>query len=194
MYEERKIVPGDFYRHFKNKLYQIKEIAYDSETNEKMVVYQALYGEFATYVRPYDSFISEVDHNKYTDVKQKYRFERVELQQQDNTLEQEDKILHTEVSLQNDAVSYNDKEEAAQIPDSLEGVPDPRLIMFLDADSLQEKLNVLTLLRDKLDDRLINDMAVSFDIEVPEGPIDKRYESLRSCIMAHAKYECSRLR
>jgi len=63
------------YRHFKGKLYLVEDIIYHSETEEKMVAYRALYGDGRLWCRPYDAFLSEVDHQKYPDVKQKYRFE-----------------------------------------------------------------------------------------------------------------------
>jgi len=79
---ERQIEIGKTYKHFKNKLYKVIDIVYDSESNndaeyKKVVIYQALYGDNLKWARPYDMFNSLVDKEKYPDVEQEYRFEEV---------------------------------------------------------------------------------------------------------------------
>ncbi len=73
----REVLVGRNYHHFKDKDYQVLHLAINSETEEIMVVYQALYGDCKIYVRPYDMFNSLVDIEKYPSVKQKYRFELI---------------------------------------------------------------------------------------------------------------------
>ena len=73
----RKVKIKGYYKHFKGKIYMVEDIAKDCETLEDIVVYRALYDNKQLWVRKYSDFISEVDHSKYPDVKQKYRFEEL---------------------------------------------------------------------------------------------------------------------
>ncbi len=63
------------YRYFKGDYYIVEDIATHSETKEKYIVYRGLYGNQELYIRPYDMFLSEVDHENYPNEKQKYRFQ-----------------------------------------------------------------------------------------------------------------------
>ena len=76
----RDIKLNAIYRHFKGDKYLVIDLVTHSETNEKCVLYRKLYGDMSLWVRPVSMFLSEVDHEKYPNVKQKYRMEEVNVE------------------------------------------------------------------------------------------------------------------
>lgn len=72
---------GEVYRHFKGYHYKIIAVGHHSETKERMVVYYDISSQNSSFddpcIRPLEMFMSEVDHGKYPNATQKYRFEKV---------------------------------------------------------------------------------------------------------------------
>lgn len=195
---ERIPKSGEFYRHFKNKLYQILTVAEHSETGEKLVIYQALYGEFKTYARPLSMFMSEVDHQKYPEVTQKYRFERVEFavekacESVKQPVSMANKVEQPKVMADEAKLSEDMTVETASHPVSDDATE--KMMAFFDAEDFEERYNILVSMRDSITDMQINNLAVSLDVVIPEGDIEDRYEQLKMCLRTRQKYESSRLR
>ena len=210
--------PHEIYKHFKGNLYQIVTIAQHSETGEQLVIYQAMYGDFKIYARPLAMFTSEVDKVKYPEVQQRFRFE---LQGADadrqtresaavsgaqTTTAQDAAIWTAQAATVQDAATV--AAQAAAKPASVETHPeaahievaeeepalDPLVLEFLDADSYEQKLNILAGLHHRITDEMITTMAIACDIEVNDGETEERYEELKNCLLTMEKFECNRLR
>lgn len=182
--------PHEIYKHFKGNLYQIVAVAEHSETGERLVVYQALYGDFRTYARPLEMFTSRVDREKYPDAAQEFRFElqgagrdrqRRETAEAPTTEEPTTEASTTEAP-------------TADAPTTEEPALDPMVLEFLDSDSYEERLNILAGLHHRITDDMITTMAIASNVEVDEGSTEERYESLKHCLLTLEKYECNRLR
>lgn len=189
---------GELYRHFKDKLYQIIAVAEHSETREQLVIYQALYGDYKVYARPLGMFMSEVDHVKYPAVTQKYRFERVRRETPEASCPKNVPQAKTTPSGQPMYESVPQETSgqpmAESVPQETADGVNPKLLAFFDADTLEEKYNILISMRDEVDNHLINSMAVAIDVVIPEGEVDLRYEQLKNCIRTKQRYETQRLR
>lgn len=191
-------VPQQIYRHFKGNLYQIISLAEHTESNEQLVIYQALYGDFKVYARPLSMFMEKVDRIKYPDAAQEYRFEPVVMKEKPNDSVIEVLPKEREISEKTEALEKSDMPEEAEISEQEEEAEvlniDPLVLEFLDARSYEERLNILAALHHRITDDMINTMAIAVDIEIKEGDIEDRYAELRRCLLLYDKFECSRLR
>lgn len=202
--------PFEQYMHFKGKKYQIIAVARHSENDEKYVVYQQLYAPFEVYVRPLDMFMSKVDTQKYPNVEQTYRFEKIDnadnikiedtcvgdnkdQQEAVNTETKSEEKAGLENTFENNDSTLKTQESEGDI-DEIPGI-DPDVMEFLDAKSYDQKLLILSGLHRKITDDMINIMAVSLDTEVKESDdIEKRYSELKNSLIMMERFECNRLR
>ena len=176
---ERTVHPGEFYRHFKNRLYQIVAVAEHSETGEAMVVYQALYGDYRTYVRPYDMFISEVDHDKYPDEKQKYRFERVELRPETGG-----KDDHGEAA----------EKIGAVVTYSVKRAPSPAFLRFLEVESYELRMECLKKLEQSATQTELDSIYLVLDMKPESGTVKEQADAIGRFLTMQNRFDGNRLR
>ena len=196
---------GEIYRHFKGNLYQFVAIATHSETREKMVVYQAMYGDFGTYVRPYDMFISEVDYEKYPEVTAQYRFTLVNpatlragaAKPQTQAAPQPTPQPVRAAAPQPTPVATPVAQAApTQEPTTPENSVYNHMIAFLDTDDFDKKYEILSDMdtMGELSNHVIDNLAAALDVVIPDGTLDSRIDQLRTCVRTRARYESLRLR
>ena len=193
-------LPGEKYLHFKNKLYQVIAVAKHSETMEPYVVYQALYGDYGIYVRPYDMFASEVDHEKYPQVKQVYRFTQVhpeEMEEESDKVEVPDLTLELDESMEPEQSAVEEEpkkmseDQPVQEKQDVSGGINPILLEFLDADTLEEKMHIMTFYRNQMDEALLNSIAISLDLVVDKKGLQETYDEIMNCLSMMKHFECT---
>lgn len=193
--------PGDIYQHFKGNKYQVTAIAVDAETQEKCVVYQALYGEFITYVRKYAEFVSEVDKNKYPQVGYRYRFSSLEelafLKEPESmaACEPQDKaeenIDETEKAETVTTTGYDMRE--LKSPED-EGEVNPDLLAFLEAETTREKIEVLERIKERITESILCAIEASMDISYEDENLEERVYYIQNYLRTRERYEGTRLR
>jgi len=198
--------PQEIYRHFKGNIYQIITLARHSENGMKMVVYQQLYAPYEVYVRPLEMFMSKIDARKYPNETQIYRFEKIDIRGEENATQKETssetltRVLNRGKT-QSAPASEEQKTTLVEVnvsgnvqPSEEEFTLDQGLVEFLDADTYEKKLQILSTLHPRITDAMIDTMAVSLDTEVKEGDIETRYNEIKNCLMTMERFECNRLR
>lgn len=196
--------PYEIYRHFKGMQYQVLSIATHSETGEQMVVYQQLYAPFGVYVRPLAMFMSEVDKEKYPQVQQEYRFEKEQVPAWEMQAAQISQQTVTQGNVSQQSCVYAETVveqtvepkigESQDVGKEEETALDPGLLKFLEADTYEERLEILSMLHPRITDAMIDTMAVCLDIEVKSGDIEQRYSEILNCLLTMERFECNRLR
>lgn len=212
---ERIPKPGEFYRHFKNKLYQIISVAEHTETGEQLVIYQALYGDFRTYARPLPMFASEVDREKYPEAGQKYRFERVTFRETADcgeTMQGADaadcggNVPSADKADCGGNVQSADKADCGgtmQNADNADGSfgegsgepkANPYLLCFLEAETYEEQMEQVSRMEGKVGQEELDSIYVVLDMRPETGSISDQLHGIQKFLKTRYKYDGARLR
>ena len=197
---ERRLFLGEIYRHFKGKQYQIIAVARHSETGERMVVYQALYGDFAVYVRPFDLFVSQVDHDKYPDAAQSYRFERVGMAGDGRGEESTAQAEAGQIEQCPGKAGQEEKSPAKADPvhplteKSSPSEPSQELLRFLDAQDLKERILSLGELAKTARQSDLDSIYVVLDMKPQPGTIGEQLDAVSKYLTMQQHFEGGRLR
>lgn len=170
-------LPGTFYKNLDGNIFQIICIARNCKDKEKEVVYQKMFPPFDIWIESLKNFI-EKNTEVYSDTV-------------DNKIIKKE---HISDSAFRDALLNGtiDRKIAGQIPDS--EIAQKGFMEFLDANNYHDKYIIFSSLRNYLDRRLLNNIAVSLDIVLEDGDEEKQYESVRRCLQTLEHYETKRLR
>lgn len=180
--------PGEFYRHFKDKMYQIIAVASHSETGEAMVVYQALYGQFKVWVRPLEMFLDEVDREKYPQAAQTYRFERVA----PRTLVNGTSAV---TKMEDGAEVWPEMESGSSL--DMEPVMNPYLLDFLDAldsSNYDKKLECLGKLAGHVTQKELDDIYMVMDMQGHGETVEDQLAQIKRQLNLLKKFDGERLR
>lgn len=176
--------PGERYRHFKNRLYQIIAVAVHSETGEELVIYQALYGSFGIYARPLQMFMSPVDRRKYPDAEQYWRFARVtEAGAEDARPEGADEACRSA------------GQEAEQIAEQSGGEElNPMVGEFLDAESTEERLIILRRMQGVVGHAEAELLLAALDLKPEPGSVGQQLDAIRQYLEMQERFDAPRMR
>lgn len=190
----RKPKPGERYRHFKGKEYQIVGVATHTETEEPMVVYQALYGSYGLFVRPLAMFLEQVDAEKYPEYAGQPRFAKI-APEEDEDFSPEN-TGGAAIATAGAVTTAADGKQSESTRSSTNAPADSQALLmeFLDLDNAKDRLELLQSAKDLLNDHIIDSMAAALDVQVPDGVLEERIVSLERCLATVARFETGRMR
>ncbi|MCR5789544.1 MAG: DUF1653 domain-containing protein [Lachnospiraceae bacterium] len=200
----------EVYRHFKGTYYQVIAVARHTEYDEELVIYRPLFEQGQVWARPLRSFMSEVDKDAYPTARQQYRFTLATGNSHGGRKEQKEPVRESEPSAYEQPVyeqpayvqpAYEptatqsaEETSCGFLEERSDSVLDPDLESFLDAGSFEKKLDIFLLLRRRMTDDMLQNIAISLDMQLSGETLEDRCNEVLACIMTRKKYESDRLR